>query len=290
MENDNFYIVLPSNVRADNYMQNKTSHFLTPLPKPLELNTHVWEVSLAEVSYPHTWYNIHRTDTYIDCINYSGEAERVTTIEFNPGHYTGSSLAKQLTEQLKRMDMKSNFNYEESSNKMRLELHVDEGLDLAETLATKMGWWNQSGFYYPSSEYAANITFDVNPNLREIFPNMTEETFVEMRDRPPIYHPRLIYPEQCVNLGHSTQYLYIYCNLISEIMVGDIYAKLMRTVSTRSEDYGQYVTRTFASPHYMPLASSFENFIEISIRDDEQRLIAFESGKVIVTLHFRKRK
>ena len=51
------YVMLPSNSSTQYFPDNKTSNFLTKLPRTLQLDGE-WEVGLAEIDYPHTWYNI----------------------------------------------------------------------------------------------------------------------------------------------------------------------------------------------------------------------------------------
>ena len=40
------------------FPDNKTSNFVTKLSRTLQLDGE-WEVGLAEINYPHTWYIIH---------------------------------------------------------------------------------------------------------------------------------------------------------------------------------------------------------------------------------------
>ena len=40
------------------FPDNKTSNFVTKPPRTLQLDGK-WEVGLAEIDYPHAWYNIH---------------------------------------------------------------------------------------------------------------------------------------------------------------------------------------------------------------------------------------
>ena len=84
--------------------------------------------------------------------------------------------------------------------------------------------------------------------------------------------------------------MYIYSNVCAETLVGDSYVKLLRT--TPSDDFRyrdlfptKYATKTFVIPHYIPIASSFENNIEIGITTDEGVNFGFIGGKVIITLH-----
>lgn len=52
-----FYVTLPSDSSMKYFIDNKISHFITRLPKPIELKGE-WEVGLSEFFYPHTWYNV----------------------------------------------------------------------------------------------------------------------------------------------------------------------------------------------------------------------------------------
>ena len=52
-----FYVTLPSKSSMQYFADNKISNFLTKLPGTLQLHGE-WEVGLAEIDYPHTWYKI----------------------------------------------------------------------------------------------------------------------------------------------------------------------------------------------------------------------------------------
>ena len=52
-----FYVTLPSNSFMEYFPDNRTSNFVTKLSRTLQLDGE-WEVGLAEIDYPHTWYNI----------------------------------------------------------------------------------------------------------------------------------------------------------------------------------------------------------------------------------------
>ena len=52
-----FYVTLPSNSSVEYFPDNKTSNFVTKLSRTLQLDGE-WEVGLAEIVYPHSWYNI----------------------------------------------------------------------------------------------------------------------------------------------------------------------------------------------------------------------------------------
>ena len=61
---------------------------------------------------------------------------------------------------------------------------------------------------------------------------------------------------------------------------------ILHTVTVKGE-HGSYVSKDFKSPHYVPLNKKIFGTIGITIRDEAGHLVAFEHGKVIITLHFR---
>ena len=71
------------------------------------------------------------------------------------------------------------------------------------------------------------------------------------------------------------------------IPVGDIKAPLLRVVDT-AEIFGDLIYRLYATPQYVPVSRKEFNTLEIDIRDDTERPVPFEFGKVVETLHFRR--
>ena len=57
MEFEIFNVMLPSNSSMQYFPDNKTSNFVTTLPRTLQLDGE-WEGGQAEIVYLHTWYNI----------------------------------------------------------------------------------------------------------------------------------------------------------------------------------------------------------------------------------------
>ena len=52
-----FYVTLPNNSSMQYFPDSKTSNFVTKLSRTLQLDEE-WEVGLAEIDDPHTWYNM----------------------------------------------------------------------------------------------------------------------------------------------------------------------------------------------------------------------------------------
>ena len=67
----------------------------------------------------------------------------------------------------------------------------------------------------------------------------------------------------------------------------EILRSLLRVVPVRS-NFGEMDWIHYDKPHYMRLSRENINNIEINIRDSTGEFVSFESGKVIVTLVFRR--
>ena len=56
--NDDFYVVLPSNVKNVSGERNTISSYQTYLPKPITLDKNVWRVALVQINLPVTWTHV----------------------------------------------------------------------------------------------------------------------------------------------------------------------------------------------------------------------------------------
>ena len=83
--------------------------------------------------------------------------------------------------------------------------------------------------------------------------------------------------------------LYVYSNAVAPVHVGDVSARLLRVVPIKGE-HGDYKSVSFDRPHYKPVGLSGSRVIEIQIFSDAGYPVHFESGKVVVTLHFKRSK
>ena len=82
--------------------------------------------------------------------------------------------------------------------------------------------------------------------------------------------------------------IYVYCNIIEPQFVGDALVPLLRIVDSNGQN-NEIITKTFTSPHYLPVRSREIDTIEINICDDTGEILSFSTGKVICKLHLRLR-
>ena len=72
------------------FPDNKTSNFVTKLSRTLQLDgAREWEVGLAEIDYPHTWYNILEGKNSVEIYAPDNLYLVLKTVEFSiqPGYY-----------------------------------------------------------------------------------------------------------------------------------------------------------------------------------------------------------
>ena len=76
-------------------------------------------------------------------------------------------------------------------------------------------------------------------------------------------------------------------SLVEPQVVGDDKVSLLKVVK-HSGEFGENVNISFPNLQYVPVSvKSFET-IEIDIKDDTQKKVPFQSGEVIVMLHYER--
>ena len=61
MESGQFYMTLPSNSSMSLFPQNTLAEYKVKLPYHVDLNG-TWEVGMASITFPRTWFNIQNND------------------------------------------------------------------------------------------------------------------------------------------------------------------------------------------------------------------------------------
>ena len=248
---DDFYMVLTSNLYDTEYPNNKPAHFITPLAHPLELDKEKWQVGLAEICFPNGFNNI---------LNEECDMYLYKNIRANPASKSKITIA-------------AGF--------------YRNGVELCKTLNSAINEKNHKHvqFMYDGRNDTASIKVEENRKLI-MSESLTNKLGFEMNTFTSGTHDA----SKSTDLHYDTHYMYIYSNVVNEIPVGNSYVKLLRTVPTLEDSPERYITKTYDRPHYMNIASSFENNIEIGITTDDGVYFNFRGGKIIITLHFIKRK
>lgn len=246
---DDFYIVLPSNVRNLTGKRNASGHYFTYLPKPISLDTNTWKVAVVDISYFTTWYNI----TPENCTIHGRLANGVATFgDTPPSHYkTLPLLMKAINKLLKSMGQYAKFSIVSGTGRCQLTIPPGERVGLHRTVSVMLGF--DSNTYGSSSD--------------------TLQKVEAIQDG---------------DVGISLHNIYLYSDIVKTRVVGDTYAPLLRTIPANTAERGHMVHHEFLNPHYMSLETGELSVIEIKLCDDSGEVIQFDRGHVIVQLHFKQ--
>ncbi len=125
------------------------------------------------------------------------------------------------------------------------------------------------------------VTLKAGPNIKCIFNEIGEMLGFESNK---LYTGTVTAPREA-DLENGFHNLYIYCDVIQAQLVGDSQVPLLRIVPVEGND-GERVTRAFVNPQYLPVSRSEFDTLEVNIKRDTGEKVPFETGRVLVTLHF----
>lgn len=97
----------------------------------------------------------------------------------------------------------------------------------------------------------------------------------------------MMYSDRSVDIRAGINSVYVYCDALEHVPVGDTKAPLLRIVDARGLA-NHIIHATFDTPRFIPLQKKQFDSIEIDIRDCFGENIPFESGEVVVILEFRR--
>ena len=86
----------------------------------------------------------------------------------------------------------------------------------------------------------------------------------------------------------KTHLIFIYTDIIREHFVGDSLAPVLRVIPLQRKDEDTMCNITFPNPYYFKLKSNSIDSINVLILDETGKQIRFESGRILINLHFRK--
>lgn len=274
-----FYLTLPSNSSTKFYPNNTLAHFTTKLRQAISLHED-WEVGLAEISFPKNWYNVGKHQSIsVTCANCfvfpDGNTTRRVDLNGSAGYFP--SVTRLITH-LNDILLLTIYSAPWSQKRSNSKLQNTEPPNRKPPEFTYNAITNKVALVIP-----ANTKVEISKDLRQI---------LGFSDRDRLHNKKsvsLTYTaENNADIVGGRHALYVYCDLLKAIPVGDTSLPLLRIVDASGATDSSVITRRYANPLYVPLQKKQFGSLEIDIKDSLGEKIPFEGGSVIVTLHFRK--
>ena len=217
-----FYLTLPSNSSYQHYPNNTLTEFTTKLSSTIEL-TSEWEVGLAEIMFPRSWYTIPKDGLFIE-VDYSqcnirpSFKEPFNSLNHSVKMYLNGGFYHTMEELVHEMN-NSGFRAFSTTSEF-----IDESI-------------NPPSFYYRAS--ARRIFFNVPAGMSIKFPPALESILGLGTMQNPLCNTTqekaMIKADLSCDLQAGIHALYVYCDLLQFTHVGDIKAPLLRVVNSGGE-------------------------------------------------------
>jgi hypothetical protein len=160
-----FHLTLPSNASMKYYPDNTVAKYTTRLSNRIELDGD-WEVALAEIIYPCSWYNIKEEDCMIQIIR---ENMHWKQIHLPGGYYSNANLLiKKCNDLMKTYSDHCRFLYDDFTKKVTIEIDSETNLWLSEPLSNILGLEGRQSFDGEKSYKSPNV-IDLNRGFYSIF-------------------------------------------------------------------------------------------------------------------------
>ena len=285
MSANQFYIHLPSDSSLNVYPDNTIAKFSTKLARIVELEGQ-YEVGLSEIIYPADYYNIdNREQDYsfgIKQRNFNGAGEIVHENNlFGRPMKSGLYYTRQ-----EFLDMVNSEINSKLTRSWRVPGTIEMTLDASDRVVITV---TRSGstvavdlreekedviikmFFELSRQFSRRLGFDKNVSI-----SIDDPTPHRARNK--------------FDLFMGKKLMYVYSDIVTYSLVGDVSVPLLRACSLPEPSTNDTIHLSFPDIHYKPVQKSHFDTIDISINTEEGLLMPFQSGKVLITLHFRRVK
>jgi len=258
-----FYLVLPSSSSHAYYPNNDPGHYFTKLPQEICLEGE-WEVGLSELQLQNTVGAVFVDDLWLEFMVYNKSAYRIkyndpsdisSRIKIhipNGAHYVPDEIVTVINDAIQRSETSRSF-YRTS--------HIS---------------YNTSDKTFTFHLFRKYLLLKMSPNLQSLLCFDRNNLKYETSTSNKRFHR---------NFGR----IYIYSNIVSERVVGDSMVPLLRSIPLgETEDV---VYRLYERPFYVPIKTRQFGVIEVLLRDERGRNVAFgPDSSTEITLHFRRAK
>ena len=279
MSNQGFFVQCPSNASTDIYKNNTLSSYTVNFKQPIVLSGE-YDVGVAEIQFPRMWNNIRKGNNTFE-IDYSyprsGKKKHMIK-EVTPGYYEsipdlidviksiyGSTLDKKSTDKVKLIGLEIAYN----SSTRRVLINADN---------LKLRIQRDTGQTHTPRVHHATIKLHGDVARLLGFEN---GSIIEKGSSHE--------SEFAATPSGGLHQMYLYSDCIHPQPHPDGNVNILRTIAIDEESNKKYVSKRFQNIFYYPLKLRTITTISFDLYDDTGKHMGFDSGKVLVVLHIRKR-
>ena len=254
--------------------ENKTNAFSIRLPQNVSL-TGSWRMALVQLTYPYTWRHVeqgHASALPDNFIELQLKAGGYLHFRVLPGYYaTAEALAAGIDLSLEKMLWQDNEWVPDPSQ-----------MDYTEKITF-------FSMHYTSVFH--RFTLDVQDTVEAVRLGQTLKYICGFDMDKESLSKGMHHAPHPPDMRAGLENLFVYCNLVEPVMVGNTRAPLLRTVGiTGQVPFGEIIDLNFTNPRYLPVAQNCFSELKISINTDSNVPVPFQGGKVVAVLHFLRQK
>ena len=280
MTDQGFYVQFPSNASTNIYTNNTLSSYTNNFKEPLVLKED-YDVGVAEIQYPQSFNNVREGSNTIE-ISYSyprTKRERRMVKEVPPGYYENIS---DLIEVIKSI-------YGSTQDRRLTTTKVTLiGLEIAYNSSTRRVLINADNLKLKIKRESGKM---VTPKVHtaQIKLNGDVARLLGFKNGTVIQKGNSLTSEYAATPSEGLHQMYLYTDCIHPQPHPDGNVNIIRTIAIDEESNKKYISKRFQKIFYYPLKMKTITSISFDLYDDTGKHISFDTGKVLIVLHFRKR-
>jgi hypothetical protein len=244
------FITLPSDASAAEFPHNTNSSFSVRLAKNIRFSSREWEVALKDISFSNNWPNVTEGIITVRVKEVNG-ALFTFVVKIGTGRY------ENITEIIERVH----------SSLQSFRIYPTVGFEYDKTA-------NATAMFIQTDELSISLSTDI-AYIFGFVPNQFYEKGKHANVTPP-------------DVARGFTSLYVYSSIVGFRLVGDANVQLLRVVPVSGKKFANVYTE-FNQSHYVDVANLATDVVEVLITSDDGERVPFDGGKVILTVHFRKK-
>ena len=281
IQDDDFYVILPSNANSNLFPSNTESFYRVALSRQIHLKDEEdWEVGLHRVIYPFSWFKVPRECYHPHLLFRKFGTQKVYPVILPVGRYqTALDIVEGMLKSMKPQYFKVCVDDEWN---VTFTTH-DVWVMVATPIAQGLGWINSDNKIRQSDLYGLKI----HSSLRAM-PGLEYQWCVLPSRSSITFSGTFLVPSSVSLCRCRHKVVQVQTNLIEPRQVGEKRLQLLHEMVP----HGLFRETLMEEPgrvNYFPLRTKTFHTIDIYLRSGCGQLLSFQGGIVNVTLHFRRR-